>query len=124
MQEISKKNSKNCAKQVVRHCGGSKSFVQYLYKHNAKTEQPIGRIELWKWTHYKEPNRWITPQCEEYYDEMRKLQSESMAEGAEPLTEEEICAQVLGRRPGYVRGLGHGMIAPPSSSRSFKCADW
>ncbi|KAA8524147.1 hypothetical protein F0562_010422 [Nyssa sinensis] len=49
-----------------------------------------------------------------YKDEMRRLQSESMAEGAEPLTEEEICAQVLGRRPGYVRGLGHGMIAPPS----------
>ncbi|KAA8542862.1 hypothetical protein F0562_024014 [Nyssa sinensis] len=118
LQKISKKNSKNRAKQVVKHCGGSKSFVQYLYERNAETEQPIGRIELWKRTHYKEPNGWMT-QCEEYYDEMRRLQSESMAEGAEPLTEEEICAQVLGRRPGYVRDLGHGMIAPPLSSRSL-----
>ncbi|KAA8524443.1 hypothetical protein F0562_010833 [Nyssa sinensis] len=52
-------------------------------------------------------------------DEMRRLQSESMAKGAEILTEVDICAQVLRRRPGYVRGLGHGMIAPLSSSRSL-----
>ena len=39
---------------------------------------------------------------------MLKLQSQPTPEGSQPLSEDEICDQVLGRRPGYSKGLGWG----------------
>ncbi|KAA0049798.1 zinc finger protein ZPR1-like protein [Cucumis melo var. makuwa] len=39
---------------------------------------------------------------------MLELQSQPIAKGSQPLSEDEICDQVLGRRPGYSRGLGLG----------------
>ncbi|KAF9588251.1 hypothetical protein IFM89_008663 [Coptis chinensis] len=47
---------------------------------------------------------------------MVKLQNQPTPEGSNPLTEEEIFYEVLGVRPGYKRGLGHGK-APPSRNR-------
>ncbi|KAF9609260.1 hypothetical protein IFM89_014454, partial [Coptis chinensis] len=44
---------------------------------------------------------------------MVELQNQPTLEGSNPLTEEEIFDEVLGVRPGYKRGLGHGE-APPS----------
>ena len=49
---------------------------------------------------------------------MLELQKKSMVEDGEPLTEVDICVQVLGSRSGYIKGLGHGPRPPPSSSRS------
>ncbi|KAA0032328.1 zinc finger protein ZPR1-like protein [Cucumis melo var. makuwa] len=37
---------------------------------------------------------------------MLELQSQPTLEGSQPLSENEICDQVLGRRPGYSKGLG------------------
>ncbi|KAF9597027.1 hypothetical protein IFM89_014892 [Coptis chinensis] len=39
---------------------------------------------------------------------MVELQNQPTPEGSKPLTEEEIFDEVLGVRPGYKRGLGHG----------------
>ncbi|KAA0040995.1 zinc finger protein ZPR1-like protein [Cucumis melo var. makuwa] len=39
---------------------------------------------------------------------MLELQSQPTLEGSQPLSEDEICDQVLGRRPGYSKGLGWG----------------
>ncbi|KAA0050387.1 zinc finger protein ZPR1-like protein [Cucumis melo var. makuwa] len=39
---------------------------------------------------------------------MLKLQSQPTQEGSQPLSEDEICDQILGRRPGYSKGLGWG----------------
>ena len=47
---------------------------------------------------------------------MLELQKKSMVEDGEPLTEADICVQVLGSRSGYIKGLGHGPRPPPSSS--------
>lgn len=55
---------------------------------------------------------------------MIALQSQPTPEGSIPLIDEEICNQVLGRRPGYVYDLGHGVVAASSSSSSsvyFSC---
>ncbi|TYK18447.1 CACTA en-spm transposon protein [Cucumis melo var. makuwa] len=41
-------------------------------------------------------------------NQMLKLQSQPTLEGSQPLSEDEICDQVLGRRPGYSKGLGWG----------------
>ncbi|KAA0057397.1 zinc finger protein ZPR1-like protein [Cucumis melo var. makuwa] len=39
---------------------------------------------------------------------MLELQSQPTPEGSQPLSEGEICDQVLGRRPGYSKALGWG----------------
>ena len=47
---------------------------------------------------------------------MERIRAEPITEGSNPPTDEEIYERVLGRRPGYFRGLGHGV--EPISSRS------
>ncbi|KAF9595590.1 hypothetical protein IFM89_001062 [Coptis chinensis] len=49
-------------------------------------------------------------------ERMVELQNQPTLEGSNPLTEGEIFDEVLGVRPGYKRGLGHGE-APPSRKR-------
>ncbi|TYK11144.1 zinc finger protein ZPR1-like protein [Cucumis melo var. makuwa] len=39
---------------------------------------------------------------------MLELQSKPTPEGSQPLLEDDICDQVLGRRPDYSKGLGWG----------------
>ncbi|KAA0040894.1 zinc finger protein ZPR1-like protein [Cucumis melo var. makuwa] len=39
---------------------------------------------------------------------MLELQSQSTPKGSQPLSEDEIGDQVLGKRPGYSKGLGWG----------------
>ncbi|TYK28193.1 zinc finger protein ZPR1-like protein [Cucumis melo var. makuwa] len=39
------------------------------------------------------------------HNQMLELQSQPTPEGSQPLFEDEICDQVLGRRPGYSKGL-------------------
>lgn len=59
-----------------------------------------------------------------FQDEMIALPSQPMPEGSIPLIDEEICNQVLGRRPGYVCDLGHGVVPASSLSSSsvyFAC---
>ncbi|KAJ8629731.1 hypothetical protein MRB53_023054 [Persea americana] len=104
----SKKNSENRQQLKVNHCAGSKSFVKYLHETR---DAPIGRIELWHKTHYSLEKGWSIPS-----EKMITLQSQSTEEVSTPLTDDEICKRVLGTRPGYVRGLEHGVAAPPSSS--------
>ncbi|KAJ8644557.1 hypothetical protein MRB53_006305 [Persea americana] len=79
-------------------------------------DAPIGRIELWKKTHYSLEKDRSTLECQLLYEKMIRLQSQSTEKYSTPLTDDEICKRVLGTRPGYVRGLGHGVVAPPSSS--------
>ncbi|KAJ8636403.1 hypothetical protein MRB53_010670 [Persea americana] len=112
-QKVSKKNYENRQQLKVNHCAGSKSFVQYLHE---TCDAPIGRIELWKKTHHSLEKGWSTLECQLLYEKMIRLQSHSTKEDSTPLTDDEICKRVLGTRPGYVRGLGHGVVAPPSSS--------
>ncbi|TYK22460.1 zinc finger protein ZPR1-like protein [Cucumis melo var. makuwa] len=39
---------------------------------------------------------------------MLEFQSQLTSEGSQSLSGNEICDQVLGRRPGYLKGLGWG----------------
>ncbi|TYK05628.1 CACTA en-spm transposon protein [Cucumis melo var. makuwa] len=66
-------------KQPYNHSSGSKSFLQRQY-------------EL----------------TEDAHNQMLELQSQPTPEGSQPLSEDEICDQVLGRRPRYSKGLGWG----------------
>ncbi|KAA0054699.1 zinc finger protein ZPR1-like protein [Cucumis melo var. makuwa] len=50
---------------------------------------------------------------------MLELQPQPTLEGSQSLSGDEICNQVLGRRPDYSKGLGWG---PKSKARKTTCA--
>ncbi|KAA0053399.1 CACTA en-spm transposon protein [Cucumis melo var. makuwa] len=71
----------------------------------------VGRDENWHFL------------CDHYMS--RAFQSQSTPEGSQPLSRDEICDRVLGRRPNYSKGLGWGpkpkarkMMSASSSSTS------
>lgn len=49
---------------------------------------------------------------------VQNLMLEKLADKDVQLTKDQIVTQVLGTRPGYVRGMGKFVISTPSSSRS------
>lgn len=53
---------------------------------------------------------------------MLELQAESLEEGSVAMTEDDIANKVLGAKPGYIGGLGHG-VDPMSSSSSYYYPD-
>ncbi|KAF9589210.1 hypothetical protein IFM89_019857 [Coptis chinensis] len=81
-----------------------------------KTQQKAGMIALYHKTHFSEKKVWVSHEAENNYERMVELQNQPTLEGSNPLTKEEIFDEVLGVRPGYKRGLGHGK-APPSHKR-------
>ena len=50
---------------------------------------------------------------------MLEKQKEPIEEGEVPLTEQQICEQVLGKAYGYIRGRGHG---PKPNRRAYSSA--
>uniref|UniRef100_A0A9I9EBD9 Zinc finger protein ZPR1-like protein n=1 Tax=Cucumis melo TaxID=3656 RepID=A0A9I9EBD9_CUCME len=53
---------------------------------------------------------------------MLELQSQPTPKGSQPLSEDEICDQVLGRRPGYSKGLGWGPKPKARRTASESCS--
>ncbi|KAA0033996.1 CACTA en-spm transposon protein [Cucumis melo var. makuwa] len=79
-QEQSRMNKAARQKQPYNHSSGSKSFLQRQYE----LAERKGEIKCWN----------SNPSLP--------------TEGSQPLSEDEICDQVLSRRPGYSKGLGWG----------------
>ncbi|TYK31695.1 CACTA en-spm transposon protein [Cucumis melo var. makuwa] len=79
-QEQSRTNKAARQKQPYNHSSGSKLFLQRQYEIAT----------------------------EDAHNQMLELQSQPTPEGSQPLFEDEICDRVLGRRPGYSKGLGWG----------------
>ncbi|KAA0066194.1 CACTA en-spm transposon protein [Cucumis melo var. makuwa] len=91
-QEQSWTNKAAKQKQPYNHSTGSKSFLQRQYELAERKGEWVDRVDLFRKTH-------PTP------------------EGSQPLSEDEICDQVLGRRPGYSKGLGWGPKPKPAKRR-------
>ncbi|KAA0066296.1 CACTA en-spm transposon protein [Cucumis melo var. makuwa] len=79
-----------------------KHFKKYSDGKEARVNPPnvlVGRDEDWQFL------------CDHYIsraiqNQMLELQSQPTPEGSQPLSEDEICDQVLGRRPSYSKDLG------------------
>ncbi|KAI3934073.1 hypothetical protein MKW92_008529 [Papaver armeniacum] len=67
----------------------------------------VEQIEFYKLTHCKNDGK------------MLELRAAPTPEGSTPLTDAQICEEVLGVRSGYVKGLGHGYEKPSSSSIEY-----
>uniref|UniRef100_A0A9I9E336 CACTA en-spm transposon protein n=1 Tax=Cucumis melo TaxID=3656 RepID=A0A9I9E336_CUCME len=94
-------------KQPYNHSSRSKSFLQRQYKLVERKGEPADRVELFRKTHIR-AGTFVSQTTEDAHHQMLELQSKPTLEGSQPLSEDEICDQVLGRRPGYSKGLGWG----------------
>ncbi|KAK9105418.1 hypothetical protein Scep_022262 [Stephania cephalantha] len=103
-KKVSVANTNNRGKVKVTHCAGSRSFARL------KHESLVGNIEFWKKTHYRgEDKGWTNPLAQQLHEQMTSLQSQLTS-----MTEEEICAEVLGQTLGYERGLRDGKMVSAS----------
>ncbi|KAA0056994.1 CACTA en-spm transposon protein [Cucumis melo var. makuwa] len=105
--EQSRTNKAARQKQPYNHSSGSKSFLQRQYELAERRGQPVDRVELFRETHVR-AGTFVSQAAEDAHNQMLELQSQPTPEGSQPLSEDEICDQVLGRRPGYSKGLGWG----------------
>ncbi|KAA0025869.1 CACTA en-spm transposon protein [Cucumis melo var. makuwa] len=95
------------------------------YELAERRRQPVDRVELFRETHVR-AGTFVSQAAEDAHNQMLELQSQPTPEGSQPLSEDEICDQVLGRRPGYSKGLGwgpkpkaRGTASASSSSTSY-----
>ncbi|KAH7846853.1 hypothetical protein Vadar_018849 [Vaccinium darrowii] len=105
------------SKPRIHHVAGSQPF--YKVKNDMKKKKKIVNPdlpELWKETHYSEKRNCWTDGSQTVYDKLKEVQGQSMENGFVPLTDEELSCAVLGPKPGYIRGLGHG--PKPSLTKS------
>ncbi|KAA0047171.1 CACTA en-spm transposon protein [Cucumis melo var. makuwa] len=83
---------------------GTSSTTTISVVHSRKYElaerkwEPVNRVELFWETHVR-AGTFMSQATEDAYP---------TPEGSQPLSEDEICDQVLGRRPTYSKGLGWG----------------
>ncbi|KAA0065572.1 uncharacterized protein E6C27_scaffold90G00100 [Cucumis melo var. makuwa] len=101
-------------------------FKKYNDPKEARANPPnalVGRHEDW---HFLCDNyiRRAFQAAEDAHNQMLELQSQPTPEVTQPLSEDEICDQVLGRRPDYSKGLGCGPKPKvhSASSSSTSCS--
>ncbi|KAH6762986.1 hypothetical protein C2S52_020419 [Perilla frutescens var. hirtella] len=107
-----KVNKENRSKLLNNHRGGSKSFIRHSYDGTKRKD----RITVYGDTHFSLKNGWIgsTKAIYEHMVQLRDNYKDKQMEtgGSKPLTDLEIsaivCDEVLGMRPGYIRGMGNG----------------
>lgn len=78
-----------------------------------ENEVPLDRIELYRKTH-RSSKGWTSDIAQANYEKMIELKCPPSSDG-KMLTPDEICDMVLGTKPVYVRGVGHGEVCPSSS---------
>ncbi|KAA0063478.1 CACTA en-spm transposon protein [Cucumis melo var. makuwa] len=114
MQEQSRKNKAARQKQPYNHSSGSKSFLQRQYELAERRGQPVDRVELFREIHIR-VGTFVSQAAEDAHVKSNAGTpipaypegNQPLSEG-QPLSEDEICDQVLGRRSGYSKGLGWG----------------
>ncbi|TYK00236.1 CACTA en-spm transposon protein [Cucumis melo var. makuwa] len=105
--EQSRANKAARHKQPYNHSSGSKSFLQRQYELTERKGEWVDHVELFRETHVR-AEMFVSQATEDAHNQMLELQSQPTSEGSQPLSEDEICDQVLDRRPGYSKGLGWG----------------
>lgn len=119
-KERCRKNATNRLLCKWSHNQGSRAFVASRAKMIKDNEEP-DRIEFFKRTHWSEKtNSWRSTEAENAYKDMEKLQDEHGPNSEEPLSVDEIVDKVLGKRSGYVKGLGYGPIPAPKEATQSK----
>ncbi|KAA0063006.1 CACTA en-spm transposon protein [Cucumis melo var. makuwa] len=108
MHEQSRTNKAARQKQPYNHSSRSKSFLQRQHELCEQRGESIDRVELFRQTHVRDGM--LVSQAAEYAHVISNARTPVSAypEVSQPLSVDEICETVLGRRPDYSKGLGWG----------------
>ncbi|KAF5475855.1 hypothetical protein F2P56_007617 [Juglans regia] len=99
-------------KQQTNHTAGRTSFVRLLEIRYETEPNLIDFFKDVRWS--KKKGKFVTPMTEEHYNLMVAKLDQLEPENRTKEAAAEIFREVLGHRPGYVRGLGE-MVMPKSS---------
>ncbi|XXG86002.1 hypothetical protein AAC387_Pa11g0996 [Persea americana] len=113
----SKKAQESRAKLPYNHTSGSRSFasrMSLMRAQNAGQAPPI--TQFFHDTHYRQTsNEWVNEVARQRHEALvQRTEEQSQPSVTTPMTEEQIAADVLGKRSGYVKG--YGIYARTSSS--------
>ena len=87
-----------------------------IMKRKNQGGKEIGKVDFYKMTHTKKDGSFVTTISEENYN----LMKEKLVDEKNQSTEEEIFTEVLGRRRGFVRGMGKFVIPTPTPSSHLR----
>ncbi|XP_059305157.1 uncharacterized protein LOC132056814 isoform X2 [Lycium ferocissimum] len=109
-------NKVNRSKLKYNHFMGSKAFVA-ARAEIGKTNEGVepDRIEFYKDTHYSSEKGWSSQEAKDNYNDMNDLKA-LYSEGDSTMTIDEIMDVVLGKKSGYLKGLGYG--PKPNTARA------
>ncbi|KAA0032048.1 CACTA en-spm transposon protein [Cucumis melo var. makuwa] len=74
------------------------------YELAVRKEVSVDRVKLFRKTPVR-ARTFVSQAIEDAHNQMLELQSQRTVEGSQPLSKDEICDQVLGRRLGYSKSL-------------------
>ncbi|KAL3846350.1 hypothetical protein ACJIZ3_003753 [Penstemon smallii] len=107
-------NSTNRRRAPFSHTSGKiRALTRYRKMVNPS------KIELWRETHVRKNGEFVNSQAEMTYRKMNRLESETMEEGGEPMSEDQILVATLGHRSGYQKGMGDGVEVPRRANFSL-----
>ncbi|KAB1219956.1 hypothetical protein CJ030_MR3G022810 [Morella rubra] len=82
----------------------------------------INPVELYKKNYTNKDGIWTSEGAREIYERMDAFQRQCDLEG-KTYTEIEVYSEILGKKSGYVRGLGRAVKPPPSSTLTIQSSD-
>lgn len=102
----SEKNKQNRSKVSSVHRGGSKSHAQHLNEMTETLGDSSGLIALFRKMFWSEAKGWSSMQAKAKYDQMIDMKENSNTkENVEPLTDNQICEIVLGKKSNFVKKM-------------------
>ncbi|KAB1203352.1 hypothetical protein CJ030_MR8G016497 [Morella rubra] len=101
----SEENKKNRSKLTVNHAAGSRSFQRTRACMKNQENGEINPAELYKKNYTNKDGIWTSEGAREIYERMDALQRQCDLEG-KSYTEIEVYSEILGKKSGYVQGLG------------------
>ncbi|KAB1209582.1 hypothetical protein CJ030_MR6G020532 [Morella rubra] len=111
----SEQNKKNRSKLTVNHAAGSRSFQRTRACMKNQESGNINPAELYKKNYTNKDGIWTSEGAREIY---RQCDLEGKT-----YTEIEVYSEILGKKSGYVRGLGRAVKPPPSSTLTTQSSD-
>ncbi|KAB1200815.1 hypothetical protein CJ030_MR0G006224 [Morella rubra] len=118
----SEQNKKNRSKLTVNHAAGSRSFQRTRACMKNQESSNINPAELYKKNYTNKDGIWTSEGAREIYERMDAFQRQCDLEG-KTYTEIEVYSEILGKKSGYVRGLGRAVKPPPSSTLTTQSSD-
>ncbi|KAA0062293.1 CACTA en-spm transposon protein [Cucumis melo var. makuwa] len=93
--------------EVVKATSRSTTKPFVMHELAEQRGESVNRVELFRQIHFRD-RTFVSQAAKDAHCQMLELQSQPTLEGNQPLSGDEICEIVLGRRSGYSKGLGWG----------------